>query len=210
MAVARMDGELGLNGRKAFPIFGGGLAGLIKSLGREWPGIFCRFLDIAAEISHKDAAKIILKELADSRRDLSEVGYNFVQQRFTLEVVNREPNQSQHDFRPHEKTVFVVSGGGHGITAKCVMQMQQRFTVNLFYWAVHQNQIPNRPGPVAVAMRKVSSKNYRPTAPKTTAYHAGGYRQYPEPYSGSTGDTPNIRAHQTKRWPGGLLQCRHH
>lgn len=127
IAVSRMDGELGVSGRKPFTIFGGSLSGLIQSLGREWPEVFCRFLDIAPELSATDAAALILKELADPGIDLREVGYDSKGKRCTWEIVEGARDPGRPAFLPGTETVFLVSGGGRGITAECAVALAETF-----------------------------------------------------------------------------------
>jgi 3-oxoacyl-(acyl-carrier-protein) synthase/NAD(P)-dependent dehydrogenase (short-subunit alcohol dehydrogenase family)/acyl carrier protein len=127
MAVSRMDGELGTSERKPFTLFGGCLSGLIRSLGREWPDVFCRFLDIAPEVSSGEAAAMIVKELADPRMDLVGVGYDLEGKRCTLEIAETEADPGRPDFLPNQKTVFLVSGGGRGITAECAIALAETF-----------------------------------------------------------------------------------
>ncbi len=127
VAVARMDGELGTGERTPFSIFGGCLSGLVQSLGREWPDVFCRFLDIAPELPAAEAAASIRKELADLEADLGEVGYDAHGKRCTLEIVEEAADAGRPGFVPDENTVFVVSGGGRGITAECVVEMARVF-----------------------------------------------------------------------------------
>lgn len=126
LTVTRMDGELGLNEKRPFSIFGSGLAGLTKSLSREWSNTFCRFLDISPEISVKDSVSLILQELNDPQRNIMEIGYDARQQRCTLDV---EPKifSKQTNLKPDQKTIFAVSGGGRGITAECVVQIAAKF-----------------------------------------------------------------------------------
>ncbi|RJQ56768.1 MAG: SDR family oxidoreductase [Desulfobacteraceae bacterium] len=127
IAVSRMDGALGVSGRKPFTIFGGCLSGLIRSLAREWPDSFCRFLDIAPEVPAETAAEMIVKELSDPRADLFETGYDAEGNRWTLEAVETETLPEKPDFLPDSETVFLVSGGARGITAECVTAMAEAF-----------------------------------------------------------------------------------
>lgn len=127
IAVSRMDGSVGLGGNKPFSIFGGSLAGLTRSLRREWPDVFCRFIDIEPGISAEDAAGMVMKEITDPDRNLGETGYDSRGNRCTLEVVRQETASEQTDFLPDKETVFLVSGGARGITAECVIKMAETF-----------------------------------------------------------------------------------
>ena len=50
--------------------------GLTKSLGQEWPGVYCRALDLSPALDAEQAANAILSELHDPNRLLVEVGYS--------------------------------------------------------------------------------------------------------------------------------------
>ena len=59
ITVARMNGQLGY-GEGGFSVVSGGLFGLAKTVGLEWPEVFCRGIDMASELTDKDAAGAIL------------------------------------------------------------------------------------------------------------------------------------------------------
>jgi polyketide-type polyunsaturated fatty acid synthase PfaA len=75
LTVARLDGNLGLGQHGDFGAVGGGLFGLTKSLGQEWPGVHCRALDLSPALDAEQAANAIMSELHDPNRLLVEVGY---------------------------------------------------------------------------------------------------------------------------------------
>jgi len=75
MAVTRMDGELGTGMARPISPVGGGLFGLVKTLRQEWPGVFCRAIDLSPEIVAAQAAQLIVAESADPDLRLAEVGY---------------------------------------------------------------------------------------------------------------------------------------
>ena len=76
LTVAHLDGSLGLGQQNDFGAVGGGLFGLTKSLGQEWPGVYCRALDLSPALDAEQAANAILSELHDPNRLLVEVGYS--------------------------------------------------------------------------------------------------------------------------------------
>lgn len=76
LTVARLDGNLGLGQPADFGVTGGGLFGLTKSLGQEWPDVYCRALDLSPELDAEQAAYSIMRELHDPNRLLAEVGYS--------------------------------------------------------------------------------------------------------------------------------------
>ncbi|NNJ11052.1 polyketide synthase, partial [Chloroflexales bacterium ZM16-3] len=75
MAVTRMDGELGTGMARQISPVSGGLFGLVKTLRQEWPGVFCRAVDISPDSSAAQAARLIAAESADPDARLTEVGH---------------------------------------------------------------------------------------------------------------------------------------
>ncbi len=87
MAVARMDGMLGTSGEGDWSATSGGLFGLVKTINLEWEGVFCRAVDVQADLSAEQAAARILAELEDPERTIVEVGVG-PQERVTLTLAN--------------------------------------------------------------------------------------------------------------------------
>lgn len=128
VTVSRLDGELGVSQRIKFNPIDSGLFGLTKTLNLECPQVFCRSLDISPEVQSQKAAQMIVDELYDPNRLIVDVGYG-VQGRQTLicqrESILTSPTALNPNLTPD--SVFVVSGGGRGITAKCVIRMAEAF-----------------------------------------------------------------------------------
>jgi malonyl CoA-acyl carrier protein transacylase/acyl carrier protein/molecular chaperone GrpE (heat shock protein) len=85
MAVTRMDGQFGLSRSNAAGPVSGGLFGLTKTVGLEWDSVFCRSIDLSPELKDETAAEMIIDELYDSNRLLTETSYSKLD-RFTLVV----------------------------------------------------------------------------------------------------------------------------
>ncbi len=81
--VARLDGALGTQGGDDYGAISGGLFGLTKTVNLEWPDVYCRALDVAANLTDEDATNAIVGELLDPERRLVDVAYN-TEGRFTL------------------------------------------------------------------------------------------------------------------------------
>ena len=128
LAVTRQDGAFGTTNSGQDTILGGGLFGLTKSLNLEWPTVFCRAIDLSPELTATEAAEKIRQELYDANICLSQTAYTAEGKRYTLvaEPVApfREPSLTA---RINEKSVFLVTGGGRGITASCVNQLATSF-----------------------------------------------------------------------------------
>ncbi|MDH6061598.1 SDR family NAD(P)-dependent oxidoreductase [Chrysosporum bergii ANA360D] len=128
ITVSRLDGNLGMTGHPDVNPIDGGLLGLTKTLNLEWEKVFCRGLDISPHVSGERAAQSIMAELYDPNQLIVEVGYS-AQGRTTLineeYAINRTSiNQPNH---LHEDAVFLVSGGGRGITSQCVIKLARVF-----------------------------------------------------------------------------------
>jgi len=75
LTITNLDGQLGINGSTSNDPIPGGFSGLTKSLRLEWPGVFCRAIDIHPEINTDTVVNIIHRELHDPDTNLAEVGY---------------------------------------------------------------------------------------------------------------------------------------
>ena len=124
--VARLDGEFGLGQKTNFGAISSGLFGLTKTVNQEWEPVFCRALDISPDLDAQTAVEHILAELHDYNRLVVEVGYSS-QGRTTL-ICEPESNDIFDSPIPNPQSqVFLVSGGAKGITAKCVIELAQRY-----------------------------------------------------------------------------------
>ena len=81
--IARLDGAFGLaqsslseGGKPSeFSPIPAGLFGLTKTLGFEWPSVFCRAMDLSPTLPVQRSVDYILAELHDPNRQLMEVAY---------------------------------------------------------------------------------------------------------------------------------------
>jgi len=116
MTVSRLDGAFGLSGLKSEqdPVFGG-LAGLAKTAGHEWPEVSCRALDAAADWQHAvSVAQAIADELffkGPAELGLSETGGKV--------ILLTGSEQVKGGKLPLEKgDVVLITGGARGVTAE--------------------------------------------------------------------------------------------
>jgi len=76
IAVTHLDGEFGLGQTGNNYPTNGGLFGLVKTLNLEWEPVFCRAIDLDPHLEATFSAQVILAELHDPNRLITEVGYN--------------------------------------------------------------------------------------------------------------------------------------
>ncbi len=127
MTVTRLDGQSGLGKRGNVSVVGGGLNGLVKSLNLEWSPVFCRALDIQPELSTSVIAKQIVREFHDPNASIIESCFS-EEGRKTIIATNVDVKENQTITTTiNKETVFLVSGGAKGVTAKCVLEMAQSF-----------------------------------------------------------------------------------
>ncbi|MBW4635671.1 MAG: SDR family NAD(P)-dependent oxidoreductase [Iphinoe sp. HA4291-MV1] len=128
LTVTRLDGELGVGQKTDFSVISGGLFGLTKTLNLEWERVFCRAIDLSPDLDAESTAQSIIAELHDANRLIAEVGYS-LQGRTILvgknSAATKKINGAKSQITP--SSVFVVSGGGKGITAHCVIKLAQRY-----------------------------------------------------------------------------------
>ena len=110
--VSRMDGAFGLTGG-AFDAVQGGLAGLTKTVAREWPALRCKALDVSASWSDTDqVAAAVVSELTAAGP--IEVGLDGNVRR-GLETVPTAITNGRSRLGPGD--VVVLTGGARGVTA---------------------------------------------------------------------------------------------
>ncbi|QTA83492.1 Polyketide-type polyunsaturated fatty acid synthase [Desulfonema limicola] len=120
IAAARIDGKFGISG-KSSSLVSGGLFGLTKTLGLEWPLVFCRSLDLAPDMDTDSAVCAIISEIHDPDLRIKETAYGR-EGRITL-VSQEAEFIKEKNSTINSESVFLVSGGAKGVTAKCVAQL---------------------------------------------------------------------------------------
>jgi len=126
--VSRMDGAFGLTGG-AFDAVQGGLAGLTKTVAREWPALRCTALDVSASWSDSDqVAAAIMRELTAAGP--IEVGLDGRVRR-GLETVSAAITNGRSRLGPGD--VVVLTGGARGVTAEvaCALAAESQSTLVL-------------------------------------------------------------------------------
>jgi len=125
--VSRMDGRFGASGDDSLDAFQGGLAGLVKTAAREWPGVRCRSLDVDRDWDDNDAiARVIADEMLRSDTDTtSEIGFSPGKR--TIVALEDRPYPLEPESTPNLNPgdVIIVTGGGRGITADAILPLAE-------------------------------------------------------------------------------------
>ncbi|MFE0465082.1 SDR family NAD(P)-dependent oxidoreductase, partial [Kitasatospora sp. NPDC058965] len=127
VTVTRLDGAFGLTGVAEQLTPAGGYGGLVKTLAVEAPELFCRAVDLAPGLTAERCAELVLAECQDVQPDPVQVARSADGRRHRLTLAERPA----HPARPADARVaelgpedlLVVTGGGRGITARCVVEL---------------------------------------------------------------------------------------
>lgn len=139
VTVARLDGRLGVvpSAGTAEPaelatVALGGLSGLVKTLAIEAPSVYCRAVDVAAGLPVARVVELLLAELHDAGTSVREVGHDADGARWTTQLAIAPADVDGPEVvPPGPADLFVVTGGGRGVTAACVSDLARRYGVGL-------------------------------------------------------------------------------
>lgn len=135
VTVTMMDGALGLSRTDERRGVLGGLPGLAKTLAIEAPSLFCRSVDLAADLDEDQAVEMLLGELHDSESALTQVGIGTDGSRCTVGVEHVELANDhlggEDGTEPGDNDLFLVTGGARGVTAACAIGLARRFRTGL-------------------------------------------------------------------------------
>ncbi|MGH2542669.1 MAG: SDR family NAD(P)-dependent oxidoreductase, partial [Ardenticatenaceae bacterium] len=113
----------------AFAPHHGAIAGFLKTLAREWPGIRVRALDVNPQESTAALAGYVSAELFTADRQV-EVGYSNGR-RVGLESVPAPLDAQRATFELGPESVVLVTGGARGITADVAQELAERYRPTL-------------------------------------------------------------------------------
>ena len=126
LAVVCLTGTFGYGATTPFDWTAAGLSGLVKSLNREWPTVFCRTVDLHPQLTSEQVVDRLLVEWQDTHVAIAEVGYDAHLNRVipvTEPVTEMVSASSTETFQSSD--VVVVTGGAQGITAECIIALAQ-------------------------------------------------------------------------------------
>ncbi|WP_406267219.1 SDR family NAD(P)-dependent oxidoreductase [Streptomyces sp. NBC_00191] len=131
VTVTRLDGAFGLGGVDEELAPAGGVAGLVKTLAVEAPQLFTRALDLAPALTPEAGGDLVLNEVHDAVTDTVQVGHDGTR-RVGLTLAERPLTDTGADIAPlTSDDVLVVTGGGRGITADCVIELAKQYKTGL-------------------------------------------------------------------------------
>ncbi|MFI7068347.1 SDR family NAD(P)-dependent oxidoreductase [Kribbella sp. NPDC050124] len=122
VTVTRLDGRFGLSGVEESRVPAAGVGGLVKTLAIEEPALFCRAIDLAPLVDPVTAAGLVVDELYEAAAGPVQIGHDGTRRvclslaDTPLEVATTAGAPTQLD----SGDLLVVTGGGRGITARCV------------------------------------------------------------------------------------------
>jgi NAD(P)-dependent dehydrogenase (short-subunit alcohol dehydrogenase family) len=110
---------------------GAGLAGLLKSVAKEWPEIHARCVDLDQRDTPAELARYLELEIL-ARDNQLEVAYRNGR-RFCMEIqpAALTPNDRQGDLQLDEDSVVLLTGGARGITAAVAHAFASRYRCRL-------------------------------------------------------------------------------
>src|SRR4029077_14691029 len=128
ISVSRLGGTLGLSHENSLSFMPAGLSGLTKSLSREWPGIYCRHIDLDPGMSESEAASAVLEEAFDADRNLAEVGRTRRGPRWRIDLLPEPLSDVGHvQSEDSEDELVLFPGGARGISAGCILGLSSKF-----------------------------------------------------------------------------------
>ncbi|MEN0003971.1 MAG: SDR family NAD(P)-dependent oxidoreductase [Bacteroidota bacterium] len=127
LSCTRLDGQLGQGKRGNTSVVGGGITGLVKCLNLEWPPVFCRALDLQAELPSAQIVDQLIAEFHDADVSTVEVAYSEKGRKTTTAIPTEVQEDQLITTTITGDAVFLVSGGARGVTATCAIEMAQSF-----------------------------------------------------------------------------------
>jgi len=127
VAVTRFGGTFALGGiatGRPTDADSGGLVGLVKTAGHEWPEVNCKAIDVDPTWDVTAAAEVITAEM--TIRGPSEVGLSpRGKVKVSLKAVALDVSESVSPLGPND--VVLVSGGARGVTAEVAVALAEAF-----------------------------------------------------------------------------------
>ena len=120
--ASRLNGTFGLTaGGPIDDVVSGGLAGLAKTAGHEWPDVSCRVFDLAPDLADqaKTAEILVTELLADGPQEIGVTDDGL----YSLDLVEQNLPDAAAAMPVNDGDVVVVSGGARGVTAEAAVAL---------------------------------------------------------------------------------------
>ncbi|MCH8108781.1 MAG: SDR family NAD(P)-dependent oxidoreductase, partial [Chloroflexi bacterium] len=130
VGASGMGGSFGVDGAPMTSPSQGAMAGLVKSVAQEWPGVRVKAIDLNTQQPPDVLAGHILAEMS-SEDSLVEVGYDGAR-RLAIEVTPTPLDTSKPpELEIGSDWVILVTGGARGITAEAAKELAERYRPTL-------------------------------------------------------------------------------
>ncbi|MFQ5737971.1 MAG: SDR family NAD(P)-dependent oxidoreductase [Acidobacteriota bacterium] len=129
LGASGFGGAFGRKANGSTQWFSGGVAGLLKSVAREWPDVHVRVVDVNPNDASDQIAGHLFDELLDDEA-LVEVGYERESRR-RLELVSAGLDGKLQELTLGPESVVLLTGGARGITATIAIALAERFGCRL-------------------------------------------------------------------------------
>ncbi len=104
-----------------------GAAGVVRTAQQEWRNSHCKNIDLVEDIPLSQLTRVLVDEIVSGGLEM-DVGLQLNTEnavhRVVLEMTETEPNGQPIEFFAED--VIVVSGGGRGVTADCIVRLAER------------------------------------------------------------------------------------
>jgi NAD(P)-dependent dehydrogenase (short-subunit alcohol dehydrogenase family) len=131
ITVQDTGGQFGLTSIPPYKAWTGGLAALAKTAKQEWKKATCRAIDIdCANQTAEALAERLFTEIVYGESSLMECGLLSSNERVTL-TIEQATAEMVDKFLLKPNSVLVVSGGGRGITAACLVALAKKIKLRL-------------------------------------------------------------------------------
>ena len=125
LSVTTMGGDFGLTNRADFDPLQNGSHGIAKTIGHEWPGVRVKCLDLKPDYAIDQQIKIITDEILTTD-SLAEVGWDGIN-RGQVQLYSSPLLLSVAKPSFTKDSVFLLTGGGRGITASAAIRLAKQY-----------------------------------------------------------------------------------
>ena len=120
-----LGGKFGLDGGKELPLAQTGTLGMCKSVGKEWPGVRVKNIDLDPDMDPQMLFAQVAQEIVCDD-GLTEVGFSG-NERWTVQLVDVPADHSAREpLSLDADSVVLITGGAYGVTADAALHLARR------------------------------------------------------------------------------------